>query len=139
MESKIDIEVRRETSDQIQVSQVLVDAMKELYQNNLGPSCPPIHPEYDAVCAYGKYTGILLGVITYRKYPSYIWINIGYVCPDARRLGIYTAMWRELVDIARESNIGRIEGSTHLNNAAMRAVYKKLGRTETFVTGTYYV
>lgn len=89
------------------------------------------HYSYKAFVAYVD--GAPVGVVTWEKLGSSnrLWINQSYVKPEFRRRGVYTKMWEYVVEKAKELKVFEIASGTHPNNAEMRAVAKKLGRTET--------
>lgn len=81
-----------------------------------------------------------IGVLTYSSQADYAkqyHVNIGYVLPAHRRKGVYAKMWEALVKKAREAGIKNIESATAMENKAMRAQAKKMGRTERGVLLTY--
>lgn len=110
--------------------------------NDLGLSNPnsiPFNWQAFAICAYDG--SKLIGIIHFSlddNGTSY-WVLLGYVKLVYRRRGIYRRLWRKLVEHARKNKVTRISGSTHVNNAPMRAFYRDVGRAEKFVTGFYKV
>lgn len=64
-----------------------------------------------------------------------IWIYQGYVLPEFRGRGVYSALWAALVNHATaNTKVVAIESATHIKNITMRAVANRLGRVEEAVT-----
>ena len=61
-------------------------------------------------------------------------ILLGYVDPKHRGRGIYTALYRRLVEIARQAGLRTVSGTVAYRNTAMRAVAERQGRTPIAVT-----
>jgi GNAT superfamily N-acetyltransferase len=119
--------------------QLIVEAQADLLRT--GKSEPLLSALWDnqVVAAFeGDYC---IGVITwnYSAWVKTASINIGYVDKNYRRKGIYRMLWDELVIKAREKGAVNITGSTHLDNAAMRAAAKALGRIESSVNLLYRI
>jgi len=76
------------------------------------------------------------GVMTYRHdlVMKEFSVGLGYVLPAYRRLGLYGRLWDALVARAQAVGVPRISSHTFLGNAAMRAVARRQGRTETLVS-----
>ena len=66
-------------------------------------------------------------------------VTLGYVRPDWRQRGVYRRLWAHLVLRAQEAGRERIEGTTYLENHAMRAAMEGLGRRAVSINYTYDV
>jgi RimJ/RimL family protein N-acetyltransferase len=91
---------------------------------------PLIYWDDRAVVAYDA--GRPIGIITYAKadWLQCANIHLGYVVPEHRGHGVYRALWEALVAKCRELKLREINGSTHVDNTAMRSVAARLGRVE---------
>lgn len=81
-----------------------------------------------------------VGIIIFMENRGFRAINVylGWVESSHRGLGIYRRMWDELVRVARtRDGIARIQGVTKVENEAMRAVAKALGRVEESINLNY--
>lgn len=78
---------------------------------------------------------IAVGVLTWRhfEHTKEVFVCTGYVLPEFRGRGVYTAMWHELIAKAMELKAGKITSGIHIRNEAMRRISAKFGRTEEFV------
>lgn len=92
-----------------------------------------------AVVAYDR--DELVGILTYAvlDWRSGVAIKLAYVRPAYRRRGTYRELWNRLVTACRGKGIRRIEGTVGTENAAMRAVAARLGRSETSVNLSFTV
>ncbi len=86
--------------------------------------------DQQAIVAF--YHGRPVGVITWKhaEWAKQIDIALGYVEPAYRGKGIYQAMWEVLVYKAQTLKVPQIASGTHVENATMRMVAIKQGRTE---------
>ncbi|SRR6266404_505712 len=80
-----------------------------------------------------------VGLITWRyiEWIRTVNIHLGWVDPEYRRNGIYSQMWRELVQKARDLEAKCITGTTHMDNYAMRKVARSMGRVEISINLSY--
>lgn len=62
-----------------------------------------------------------------------LWVNLSFVVEQFRGRGVYRLMYEALRVVAKQKKCRTIEGATHVKNAAMRAVAKRVGRAEEFV------
>jgi len=62
-----------------------------------------------------------------------MWLQLSYVVEEYRGRGVYKLMYNAVRTIAQQRKCRTIESATHIKNTAMRAIGKKLGRTEEFV------
>lgn len=87
---------------------------------------------WDSSAIVGYIQGLPQGVITFghTKWAKQLDISVGYVREEARGRGLYRAMWNALVAQARVLGVPVIMGNTDMSNDFMRAVARKLGRTE---------
>ena len=83
----------------------------------------------------------IVGGLTFshQKERNSFYVTLGYVEPTSRGQGVYRLMWDELVAIARDEGITRIEGETHKDNADMHEVMRALGRRPVSVSYVYDV
>lgn len=97
-----------------------------------GLSDPVLTLDWDAAAIVAFSNGKPVGVLVWKKldWRKEAFIQLGYVLPDHRGQGAYRALWHALIDKAVELKLHHIESGTHLDNAAMRAVARALGRTE---------
>ena len=74
----------------------------------------------------------IVGIITFgdAAWISQLSIKIGWVSPERRKHGIYRKLWQRLVEYAQEKERAEIVGTTLVENTAMRAIAKQLGRIE---------
>ena len=98
-----------------------------------------LHGSYRVVAAYlGKE---VVGAIVFYPYmeDTSFYVALGYVARDRRRQGVYTALWKKLVAIAKREDMITVDGSTVPGNRAMQAAYTKLGRKPYSITYEYRV
>lgn len=109
----------------------------ECVENHFGDGTLGVHGEQHAMLAYAPNGRDMLpvGVMTFTHYPTtkLVWIQQSYVVPEFRGRGIYTTMWRKMVEHAVSLKVLSIQSGTHTRNATMRAIAKKQGRFEEFV------
>lgn len=116
----------------------LVHAWGKLIERDL---CEPgdifLDHENGAVLAFVG--GVAVGAISYSyaEWNRKMWIQIGFVKPPWRRMGIYTALWQRLLGVAADIGCQSIVSATNIGNAPMRATSAKFGRQETQVTLVY--
>jgi GNAT superfamily N-acetyltransferase len=79
------------------------------------------------------------GLLTYDhvKYRKLVWIQLAWVAPAFRRLGIYRKLWDRVVIEARRLEAVKIQGGTALNNTVMREAARKMGRAELYVVTNF--
>ncbi|MDR3488800.1 MAG: GNAT family N-acetyltransferase [Bradyrhizobium sp.] len=72
----------------------------------------------------------VVGVIVWEKteYNRQAWIVLGYVTPAYQRRGVYNALYRRLVEIARRENLRSVAGGVAYGNRSMRAVAERQSR-----------
>lgn len=72
------------------------------------------------------------GVIVYAltEWNKTLYINLGYVRPSHRKLGLYKMMYQELIGIARSKDMKKIRGSIASENIDARRMAISLGRSE---------
>jgi len=124
--------------------QLAVEGHAELLQAGLSDDVAMVHWDHKAVIAFvdrqdpgeagaavGPYTEAV-GVISFGhlEWARQFDIYIGYVRRPHRHRGVYTALWKRLVEEAQKRGVAIIQGTTDVKNAPMRAVAKTLGRTE---------
>lgn len=102
--------------------------------NDGGEQAVGLHFSYNAILA--TIDGKPVGVIVWfeQKESHRLWLQLGYVLPEHRRAGIYSMLWDQLVDKARELKAPAIWSGTAIGNDAMRAVARKQGRKEVAVS-----
>lgn len=96
-----------------------------------GERAVALHWSYNAITA--SLNGEVVGVIVWidqNKESKRIWLQLGYVLPECRQMGIYGHLWRALVDRARNLKIPQIHSATRIDNDVMRKVAKAQGRIE---------
>lgn len=118
-------------------------AWADVEERGLGDGSMTVYSNLNAMVGYAQNGRDMLpvGVITFehQEHAGKIWIYSGFVLPEFRGRGIYRAMWNELVLKAMDLKAAKIEGATHMRNASMRAVAKKLERTESYVVLSFDV
>jgi GNAT superfamily N-acetyltransferase len=67
-------------------------------------------------------------------YMKQLFIKLGYVLPEHRGRGIYSALWNAAVDKARELKYVQIVGATSPRNGRMQAIFEKQGRVLSCLT-----
>lgn len=89
-----------------------------------------LHYSFNAITA--SVDGEVRGVIVWQpqKEQHRIWLNLGYVYPDYRGRGIYTVLWRALVEKARELGVSYIDSGTSPLNTNMLKIAEHQGRRE---------
>ena len=94
----------------------------------------------DKALVYRK-GGVAMGVLTFdlTEWRKEIYVKIGFVLPQYRRKGVYTALFDCLTEYARRKGIKFIVGATLTANAEMRATYKKQGRAEFAIISKFEV
>jgi GNAT superfamily N-acetyltransferase len=99
-----------------------------------GDQAVGLHHSYQAILATVDAEPI--GVIIWfeQKEQHRIWLQLGYVLPEYRGRGIYSMLWDQLVDKARELKQPAIWSGTAVGNATMRGVARKQGRKEVAVS-----
>ncbi|MGJ5149834.1 GNAT family N-acetyltransferase [Bradyrhizobium sp. HKCCYLR1023] len=98
-----------------------------------------LHYSFSAILA--SVDGEPVGVIVWDDQPKQgrIWLQLGYVVPEWRGRGVYSRLWIELTQKARELKRSAIWSATGTGNATMRAVAKAQGRREVAVSLRYDV
>ncbi|MGJ5163200.1 GNAT family N-acetyltransferase [Bradyrhizobium sp. HKCCYLR1051] len=93
-----------------------------------------LHYSYNAILA--SVDAEPVGVIVWEDQPKQgrIWLQLGYVVPEWRGRGVYSRLWIELTQKARELKRASIWSATGTGNARMRAVAKAQGRREIAVS-----
>ncbi|RVP50776.1 GNAT family N-acetyltransferase [Sinorhizobium meliloti] len=82
--------------------------------------------------------GEAIGLIIYDCGAENWSILLGYVLPEHRRKGIYTALFNALRDKAQEQgNIFSILSGTHPSNLAAQAAFEAQGRTKEYIMHSY--
>lgn len=120
---------------------LLLDGQRELVAGGLSDMRVQIFPGMTCLLASVTTNGrdfVPSGVMAYYhdEAQSRMWIEMSYVPAEARGQGIYKTMYAALKRMAIEKRCRSIESGTHVKNTTMRAVYKRMGRQETFVYGT---
>lgn len=117
---------------------IAVEAWHEIIISGRSENAVLLHFEHRAITA--DIEGHLgqrqpVGVLVWQKldWRSEAFVVLGYVRNSVRRHGIYRKLFNELVEKARELKLTRIAGTTHFDNAEMRAVASALGRRETSI------
>lgn len=118
---------------------LVLRAGAELYAEGLAP--PELVGNWDNQAIVAFAAEIPVGVITYshEKWRNLVWIHLGYVAPEARRRGLYRLMWDRVVKAAQKLGAAEIHGGTHVDNKAMLACARALGREPLFVTTRFVV
>ena len=108
-----------------------------LIREGLAPEAQIVSWDDQAILA--TIDGEPVGVMLWRKPDHWrdVTLDLGYVRPAFRRLGVYRAMWDALVVCAQDCGARRITSVTSVDNADMRAVAVKLGRREATI-GLWY-
>lgn len=90
-----------------------------------------LHWSYNGITATldGKVVGVIVW-IDQQKEIRRIWLQLGYVLPEFRGRGIYSALWKALVAKAQEMKCPQIQSAAAFNNHRMRDVAKAQGRVE---------
>ena len=60
----------------------------------------------------------------------YLWIQSVYVKPDYRNQGIYKAMYKEVLSLAKSEGITQVRLYVDKDNQKAQSVYQKLGMSE---------
>jgi GNAT superfamily N-acetyltransferase len=71
--------------------------------------------------------GDIVAVLTYQKFKarnSY-YVTLGYTEPSSREQGIFSQLWGELLNRARNDGVTRIDAETHVKNKPMQAALAK--------------
>lgn len=107
---------------------LLVEGWFTLLQDGLSEPIVSIFHDDEAVVGYadGQPAGVISAFFVAWSKTTYI--RIGYVRPVFRRQGVYTCMWKKLVEVAQERKMRALEGNTLVGNAAMLATSDSLGR-----------
>ena len=82
-----------------------------------------------AVVAWEGDQAIGVMVCSLQEWKACLSIDVGYVRPDRRGLGVYRALWEAAIGLAKAKGCRRIAGTTHRENEAMQAVMERLGRS----------
>ena len=99
--------------------------------NEGGERAVGLHWSYNAITATVE--NKVVGVIVWfdqTKESKRIWLQLGYVLPAFRGKGIYSHLWRALVEKARQMKCPEIHSATRFDNHHMREVAKAQGRVE---------
>lgn len=67
------------------------------------------------------------------------WIEMAWTDPAHRLQGIHKALWKELVKLAQEHDIRRIDGGAHVENTAMNIVMRRENRRPSYQWYSYDV
>jgi hypothetical protein len=89
--------------------------------------------DHKAIVAFYKAAGRLekpIGVLTWQdiEWSSTINVALAYVVPEARMLGVHTALWDELVVKAQQMGRQVISSSVSTYNLGSKAAIKSQGR-----------
>ena len=106
-----------------------------------GLASPETVINWDDLAVVAFAGAVPVGVISYshEKWRKILWIRMGYVAPEARRRGIYGAMWERVVKAAQRLGALEIHGGTHVDNKAMLECAESLGRTRLSITTRFIV
>ena len=99
---------------------------------------------YDEPAIWASYENIPVGLINYGIDDFYknviLWrIYNGYVIDFFKNKGVYTFMWNNLVDLARDNSVKKIVSATQIDNKPMINLMKKLGRKPVSINYEYEV
>ena len=107
-----------------------------------GLSEPMLHLNWDdnAFVAFDG-DGCAVGVMTWSKvdYVKQFFIKLGYVLPEHRGKGVYSALWSAAVEKATELKLVQVVGATSPRNARMQAIFAKQGRTVRSLTYNFEI
>lgn len=111
---------------------VAIKAWLEIEQSGHGDGEQLISWNHPAFIAWDERDKKVCGILTYRPKSDdhVIHIQIGYIEPSYRRLGIYSLLWHALCEQAKKLEAKQITGIMHSENTAMRTLAAKLGRQE---------
>lgn len=106
----------------------------EIEKIGFGPREVVLHYLQKTIVARLK--GRVVGVIVWERVEASreAWITLGYVDPDCRGRGVYNALYRRLVEVARRESLRSVAGGVSATNATMRAVAERQGRVARAVT-----
>ena len=67
------------------------------------------------------------------------WVELAWTASEYRGQGVHKMLWKELVALAEERDIRRIDGAAHVQNVAMNHVMHREGRQPTLQFYSYEV
>ena len=106
----------------------------DLATTGYGPGEASLHWNQKTLVA--RVDGAVVGVIVWERleHIRQAWITVGYVNPVYRDRGVYTALYRRLVEVARRESLRSVAGGVAFGNHAMRAVAERQGRAPISIT-----
>ena len=106
----------------------------ENVSNGVGPREATLHWSHKTLAA--RINGAVVGVLVWDKLEANreAWIVLGYVDPEFRGRGVYTKLYRHLLDIAKREKLRCVSGGVSITNHAMRAVAERQGRIAVALT-----